>query len=214
MSHKSIKLILDKFKLNNGYYLDVINKELYSFSKLLMGKYKLVSKPIDNYDLIKRNNQCNYYTFREYNHDIKSLINCAYGMLSVIEYDIEEAEKNNKGLDLNISKENLHDSIKSLESLNTFINDTAKNLEYKFAGNYNLKELILYYLPNYCNYIIIDDSINANFTNSHYIIKVIIESIQMNNNKEIIVKNENNKIIITNFENKLIFNFDHTYTSS
>jgi hypothetical protein len=213
MSNKDIKITLNKFKLNSGYYLDVDKKELYYFSKSLIRNYKLTSKSISNFELIKRNNQCNYYTFREYNHDIKSLINSAYGMLSVIEYDIEEANINNNDLNLNDSKENLQDSIKSLEKLNTFINDTIKDLEYNFTGNYNLKDLILFYLPNYCNYIIIDNSIDTEFNNSHYIMKVIIDSVKKQNNKKIVVTHEDKKIKITNLENKIILNFDYTSLS-
>lgn len=176
---KTILNIIKNNNITNGTYVDCDTKTIYIIQKSFFGKINISTKPYPFLNIIKQNNVCNYFTFREHIHDIKSLINSVYGMISIMEYDfnaINDSDVN--GYDIVMGKEILRDIIESTETLTDFTTNSVKQYEESFGGIHNLSDLLIYYLPTYVNTFLIDESMNNEYDNCYGLIKTILDKIK------------------------------------
>lgn len=191
------KEILDIFKKENlyGKYIDCDNKIICKVVSKF-GRRKIIPIEYPLFDIIKLNNNCNYFTFREHIHDVKSHINASYGLLSILEYDIN----NNPSKDMEPIREQIKEIAESIETLTQYTTERVRNYEKIFSGRKNLSEALIFYLSSYVNIFIIDEKLDNDFDNCYRIVKSVIDTVKEKNLKEIIIKLSNNNIKINDLE--------------
>ena len=192
------KEILELFKKNKlyGIFIDSTTKTIYKITNTILGRRKITALKYPLFDIIKLNNQCNYFTFREHIHDIKSHINASYGLLSILEYDFSQTTDEVTGYDINMGKELLKEVNESMEKMTHFTNESIQKYEAVFNGPNNLSDLLLFYLPSVIDRFIIDSHLNNEFNDCYRIVKTIMDRIKEKNLRDIIIKLSNDNIII------------------
>lgn len=189
---------------NIKYYIwvDCKNQTINKVNKTVLGK-KTLTIPYFGLDVIKRNNQCNYYRFREYTHDLKSVINSVYGNASIMSFDLEEADEVT-GIDIDAMKSMMSDMNESINELVKFASDEVQKQETKLAGKFNLSELLIYYIPTYSNYFVIDSELDADYENAYGVIKRIIELLNKEEKENLIFKKVKDELIVKVWNGKIV----------
>ena len=197
--HKKIVTLLKKENLKYYTWVDCQSKTINKLTKTIIGK-KAISVPYLGFDIIKQNNKCNYFKFREYTHDIKSLINAVYGMVSIMSYDIDETNPEEvSGIDIKSIQGNIKEINDSISALTNFCTKKIQTYESELNIKGNLCELMIYYVPSYSNYFIIDNEFDAEFDNCYDIMKRVTDALNAYNideiNSLIFIKNDNEIVI-------------------
>ena len=200
---KKIAALLKKENIKYYTWVDCQTKTINKLTKTIIGK-KAISVPYLGFDIIKQNNTCNYFKFREYTHDIKSHINAVYGMASIMSYDVDEVKPEEvNGIDINSVKDNMKEINDAITELTNFCTKKIQSYENDLNIKGNLCELMIYYIPTYCDYFIIDNGFDAEFDNCYDVMKRVTDALNSINkqshiNNLIFIKNKN-EIVIKNW---------------
>lgn len=182
---------------------------------------------LNHIDIIKQINQFSYYTYRNQIHDFRSVLNGLNGICEIIQFQrhpltcmedediIENIEGSiEKSVEASVKKnyEN-YEKEKEIDVLmcqhhkliQDYINKIQQQVnqyEIKHSRSFNLKELLMFYLADQLDEVIIDGKLDAKFVNAFHVVKKIKQII--GNHREIVVQLNDHTIQIVTEQGDLI----------
>ena len=173
-----IKQIFKKSGVNSGIYYDKnIDKFFkYTCNKYFSNKLKEYEYPFKN--ILKIYSSCNYYTFRDHIHDVKSKLNAISGMFSLHELTVTTYYDLNTNEELIQSATDLGNVI---EDMNNFVNEQITKMQDEHTKSEYVYQILITTIPfiKHLPVTIIDDNLqNIYIEDAYMTVKKILDAIR------------------------------------